>query len=1152
MGCRYFRNQQHLIAATANAKLIKSGELPATLGDYATMNKPNKGKTLTKSRKYLDKVHLDIVFGDCLSIGGYRYALVFVDVATRYCWVYGMQALTSNEIISCFTSFQSDANATPKTFHTDFDKKLIGGKALKWIQEAKSRIIASPSNRQSSNGLVERTWQTLVRMARAYITEKQVGREFWYFAIKHAAHMINQIPGRLGRKLTSPFELVHGSKPDAATWFELFSVGFFRHSSDEGESKTKMQAQTLDGIAVGRDDQTNTIIFYNPLTKQYYRPSIYKLDEVCLPITCFPKSIRFDGGLSCGLLRNRAESVPEPFPPGTRVVLPHKGSSVKGTISNVPLPFLDTPAVSASDADADQSTTYTILLDSGVTIEKQFHELAPSLTNSPSAELSSSPTTSPFDSLPAILQRNSKITIDHQGAFHKGYLDHSPEGGFMFVSKCAASSKKILWSVPLPDFSRQWYSMVGENIIIPGHSTVSTFLRPNSSNNAPSANHVSAKNLMNPCPPSLLKALHPSNPDRLVWLDSYMEEKGGLESLNVYEKINKKTYLQLRRSGRIGKALPSMCVLVVKHDKDGNPVRAKSRIVVLGNFEDRIYDKSQRYAPVLKYSSLRLLLAKAVRAKRVLQQGDCKNAFCNAELPDDELTVVRPPVGDPGYAKDEYWFLKKTLYGLRRSPHHWYNMITDILKNIGLTPSPHDPCLYSGVITSPQAPSELPPSSRKPVHVGIYVDDFVFFSEDPAEEENFKKALSSCTVPIDWMGTVDYFLGTAFNWKRHADGHLSVLLTQSAFTEYTAHRFAIDKLNPVPNMTPYRSGMPIDAIPPPDPKDPDLKRRTKCYQGIVGCINWLATCTRPDVAPALTFLASSNTRPSHQHYKAALHVLKYLYSTSEYGISFHSNAHQTLQAFNHFPHHHDKEAYSDASPPSPAECHQLTAFSDACWGGQFGNAVPDGTPLELYKFRSLSGYIICCAGGPIAWKAIRQHKTANSSCVAEINATHECVNDLLSVKHRAQDLGFPDASNRIPVYNDNKAAVDWASSVTLKGTKHINLHENCVREAHQGGIVQIKHIPGIINSSDLFTKEIKDDAHFRRCRDTFMVSKSNFLAHGHCMPSHMTSRDHVPYYNMHSHLSPEAYAKKRAPPLSLLQLGLSPTGRHPVTSRGGC
>jgi hypothetical protein len=287
----------------------------------------------------------------------------------------------------------------------------------------------------------------------------------------------------------------------------------------------------------------------------------------------------------------------------------------------------------------------------------------------------------------------------------------------------------------------------------------------------------------------------------------------------------------------------------------------------------------------------------------------------------------------------------------------------------------------------------------------------VFFSEDPKQEEIFKRALAAASgVKIDFMGTVDYFLGTAFQWQRHPDGKLLVLLTQSAFVEYSAHCFAVDKFNPVPNMTPYCSGIPIDSIPPPDPDDPDLKRRTKCYQAIVGCINWLAACTRPDVAPALTFLASYSTNPSHQHYKSALHILKYLYSTSEYGISFHSSANKTIQAFNHFPHHHDKEAYSDATtPPSPADCPNLTAFSDPCWGGQFGNAVPDGTPLELFKFRSLSGYLICCAGGPVAWKAIRQDQTANSSCVAEINATHECVNDLLSVCNRAIDLGFDDA-----------------------------------------------------------------------------------------------------------------------------------------------
>lgn len=185
-------------------------------------------------------------------------------------------------------------------------------------------------------------------------------------------------------------------------------------------------------------------------------------------------------------------------------------------------------------------------------------------------------------------------------------------------------------------------------------------------------------------------------------------------------------------------------------------------------------------------------------------------------------------------------------------------------------------------------------------------------------------------------------------------------------------------------MTPYRSGLPIDSIAPPDKTDPDLKRRTKVYQSIVGCINWLATCTRPDVSPVLSFLASYSNARSHQHYKSAIHLLKYIYSTADYGISFHSNDSNTLQAFNHFPHHHDKEAYSGATPPAPGNCTTLTAFSDACWGGQVGNAVPNGTELELFKLHSMSGFLICRTGGPLAWKSIRQNQTALSSCEANV------------------------------------------------------------------------------------------------------------------------------------------------------------------------
>ena len=112
--------------------------------------------------------------------------------------------------------------------------------------------------------------------------------------------MFNQVLGCLD--LTKHFELVHKSKPDSKTWFELFSIGYFNHHIDNTESMSKLQAHTLYGIAVGKYDKSNFIILYNPITSSYYGPPAFYLDELRLPITNFLNHLRFGGGLTCGLL----------------------------------------------------------------------------------------------------------------------------------------------------------------------------------------------------------------------------------------------------------------------------------------------------------------------------------------------------------------------------------------------------------------------------------------------------------------------------------------------------------------------------------------------------------------------------------------------------------------------------------------------------------------------------------------------------------------------------------------------------------------------------------------------------------------------------------------------------------------------------------
>ena len=148
---------------------------------------------------------------------------------------------------------------------------------------------------QSSNDLFECTCRQLSTWP---IPNHREASRSWVLVLcnEHAAQMLNQVQGQLGHPLTGPAEWVQSIKPDSSTWFELYSIGNIFHSSNLGSSNLKLniQAQSLDGIMVGRNEQFNTIIFHNPLTKKLYHSPNFHLNEVWLPITNFHSSIQYE------------------------------------------------------------------------------------------------------------------------------------------------------------------------------------------------------------------------------------------------------------------------------------------------------------------------------------------------------------------------------------------------------------------------------------------------------------------------------------------------------------------------------------------------------------------------------------------------------------------------------------------------------------------------------------------------------------------------------------------------------------------------------------------------------------------------------------------------------------------------------------------
>ena len=196
-----------------------------------------------------------------------------------------------------------------------------------------------------------------------------------------------------------------------------------------------------------------------------------------------------------------------------------------------------------------------------------------------------------------------------------------------------------------------------------------------------------------------------------------------------------------------------MAVSFIKYDEFGKPKRAKYRIVALGNIESHKWSKMDCYAPVMNLLELRLLVALVIKSKRVLISGDVKQAFVQARLPHEEQYIVKPTPGCPYTTKGTYWRLIRTLYGLRRSPRQRFGRSTQILQYIGLSPWPNSPCLFHGTL--------IPGKPRQ--YLGIYVDDFVYFSKDPEVETLFEQKLQAKTQ-TNFMGKVSHFLGMRFQW----------------------------------------------------------------------------------------------------------------------------------------------------------------------------------------------------------------------------------------------------------------------------------------------------------------------------------------------------------------------------------------------------
>ena len=183
-------------------------------------------------------------------------------------------------------------------------------------------------------------------------------------------------------------------------------------------------------------------------------------------------------------------------------------------------------------------------------------------------------------------------------------------------------------------------------------------------------------------------------------------------------------------------------VFKVKYDSNGKVERFKG---CLGYSQRYGIDFEETFAPVVRSSSIRVLLAFGLQNDMIIHQIDVITAFLNGKLQED--IYMQQPAGYEVPGKETLVCkLKKALYGLKQSPRCWNKSFQDFLLNLGFQQSTADPCVF------------VNPDADSMTVIAVYVDDLIVMSTTTEQLNDKKKTLPEKFKMKD-MGPLHYCLG---------------------------------------------------------------------------------------------------------------------------------------------------------------------------------------------------------------------------------------------------------------------------------------------------------------------------------------------------------------------------------------------------------
>jgi len=456
------------------------------------------------------------------------------------------------------------------------------------------------------------------------------------------------------------------------------------------------------------------------------------------------------------------------------------------------------------------------------------------------------------------------------------------------------------------------------------------------------------------------------------------------------------------------KAITGKWIFKVKLTPSGAIERFKARWAARGFQQIEGIDFNETFAPVSKFTSIRLILALSCRSNWEVNQFDIETAFQTTEI-DDELYIEQPegyviPGKEHLVAK-----LNKGLNGLKQSNREFYRKFARIMKELGFT------CINSDQAVFHWSEGE------DTVIVATWVDDLLQCGTKCKKQAEVKEHLSRY-YKVKELGPISYFLGILV--KRDLESGV-MQLNQTAYIDSMLERFDMKECKAA--FTPMEENAKVT-------KDGVFLSATEKirYQQMIGSLMWCMTCTRPDISYVVSVLSRYTASPTEQHMVMAKRAFRYMKGTRNLSIQYSAN-------------HPGNGLY---------------AYSDADLGGDIDDS------------RSTSGYLFYLDGCLISWSAKKQSTAAQSSTESEYTGLSIAAREAIWLKHILEDIGREiNNPTTIHGDNQGSLALA-KNPVYHARTRHFQGRYHFIRECVEDNVIQLEYCQTDEMIADILTKPL--------------------------------------------------------------------------------